>query len=417
MSEAQPPSSTQNASLAPITTRAARLIITDSIPVDNAFSNTVLEMSSPVSNEKDIRPSTPSYDGGNSTPQVTIAQTPVSRFRVPLHMQQMPSTIKPRLQVQSPPPPPPPPQQQQAINISSPEERLPAPEYMGFGESGGGGDRVTYKKVSSILSEIYNNEQTVSSTALDILSVYLKGQKILYIEAKTHCEQSLNSLMLPAIVISTVASVLSVYLKPYDSGGIVVASMTALNSCILSLISYLKLDAKAEAHKTAAYKFDKLQSLCEFQSGKVLFFDSQAQAVSDLLSEIEGQVKEIKETDQFVLPELIRHRYPVLYSTNVFSIVKKLQNEEIILTNRLKSAINEVAAYYTHIQSIVVTPDEDEAVSARMSELEAAQNESLETLIEFRNQYLDIDEKFKEEIDTQSKRQHHRWNVWNWCKN
>jgi hypothetical protein len=36
----------------------------------------------------------------------------------------------------------------------------------------------------------------------------------------------------------------------------------------------MKLDAKAEAHKTSSYKYDKLQSECEFFSGKLLFFAS-----------------------------------------------------------------------------------------------------------------------------------------------
>ena len=58
------------------------------------------------------------------------------------------------------------------------------------------------------MQEIYNNEASANSMALDILSVYLKGQKILYIEAKSYCEVRLNALMLPAIVISAATTVL-----------------------------------------------------------------------------------------------------------------------------------------------------------------------------------------------------------------
>ena len=183
---------------------------------------------------------------------------------------------------------------------------------------------------------------------------------------------------------------LSLQLQGQPYGGVVVASLAAFNSCIISLISYLKLDAKAEAHKTAAYKFDKLQSLCEFQSGKVLFFDSEAQEVSNVLEHIELQVKEIKETNQFVLPERIRYNYPILYSTNVFSLVKKLQNEEIVLTNRLKVAINNVVAAYGA-----------DRVQADIDALELEQNTALENLIEFMSKYLDIDDQFKEEINRQ----------------
>ena len=72
--------------------------------------------------------------------------------------------------------------------------------------------RITMKDVTTILDDIYNSEESQQSTTLDILAIYLKGQKILYIEAKTHCEQHLNSLMLPAIFISSLCTLLSVVL-------------------------------------------------------------------------------------------------------------------------------------------------------------------------------------------------------------
>ena len=108
------------------------------------------------------------------------------------------------------------------------------------------------------------------STTLDIINIYLRGQKILYLESKNYCEFYLYRLMLPAIFISSVCSVISGAFKDYMYSSIIVSSLTALNSFILSIITYLKLDAQAEAHKTSAYSFDQLQSLCEFTSGKVL---------------------------------------------------------------------------------------------------------------------------------------------------
>ena len=256
---------------------------------------------------------------------------------------------------------------------------------------------MTYKKVASIINEVYNNEQTISSTALDMLSVYLKGQKVLYVEAKTICEQRMNLLMLPAIMISAMSSVLSLT----DTAGIIVASLAALNSCILSLISYLKLDARVEAHKTAAYKFDKLQALCEFNSGKVLFFDTKKEDVAAVLLKIEAQVNEIKETNQFMLPEIIRYRYPVLYSTNVFALVKKLVNREIVLMNRLKNSINAIVVFRDRSRGAWSVADEP-AIQAKLDLLDQEQNNALERLIEFRNQYLDIDNAFKKEIKKQS---------------
>jgi hypothetical protein len=199
------------------------------------------------------------------------------------------------------------------------------------------------------------------SNSLDILAIFLKSEKILYTEAKTYCEQQLNFLMLPAIFISALTTVLSMALSTYIYGDLIIASLTAVNSFLLAIISYLKLDAKSEAHKTSAYQFDKLQTKCEFGSGRVIFFNKFKLSKSDtdngydldedstehpydkifaLVDEIEAKVSEIKDMNKFILPEKIRKKYPNLYGINIFSAVKSY----LIVESCLKSQLTQVIA-------------------------------------------------------------------------
>jgi hypothetical protein len=270
---------------------------------------------------------------------------------------------------------------------------------------------VTFREVCDILNQNYNYEEAIKSTTLDIISVYLKGQKILYIEAKTYCEQQLYALMLPTIAITALCSVISVVLKDFGWGAILVSGLTATNTFVLSLITYLKLDAKAEAHKTSAYSYESLQSSCEFSSGKILLqgLAEAADDVStsaeelvaakktheDLMNMIEVRVKEIKDSNKFVLPEVIRHKYPVTYGTNVFSEVKKLQNQEIILINKLKVIVNRI--YKLEGQEETMRPL---VYKQQIDDLNVEQDVSLDEIIRYRNTYLEIDSKFKGEIET-----------------
>lgn len=233
---------------------------------------------------------------------------------------------------------------------------------------------------NSILSVLFQRMFCASSihyaTALNILAVYMKGQKMLHIEAKEHHEYRLNCLMLPAIINSAACTVLSVVLSG-STGTIILSSLTAFNSCVLALISYLKLDAKAEAHKASAYQYDKLQSLCEFHAGKFLFFetDEESQRFYKIMTEIETKVKEIKDANQFVLPEEVRRKYPKIYTTNVFAEVKRLQNKESV----------ECAKYIKMVQS---------------KESEDKLHEQVTKIVSFKTCYLKLDDDFNEELNS-----------------
>ena len=254
-----------------------------------------------------------------------------------------------------------------------------------------------FRAVDELLKEAFNYKEANGSMICDIIAIYLKGQKILYTEAKTLCEQRLNYLMLPTICITAICTVISVVLKEYPFGSTLVSSLNGLNFFFLSLINYLKLDAKAEAHRVAAYKFDKTQSRLEFSSGKILFITGESKELPKIIADTEKDVREIKETNQFILPESIRYNYPNLCYINVFSEVKKVQTQETILVNRLKDKMNTHTKLNLKINSGENTKDNEEKLEEYQKEI----NQITEEIISIKDKYLEIDSKIKEEIETQ----------------
>jgi len=176
------------------------------------------------------------------------------------------------------------------------------------------------------------------SEALHVISLYMKGQKVLYMESKSHCERRLNMLMLPAIINSAVCTVISSALHGWEYGTILLATLSAFNSCVLAIISYLKLDAKCEAHRASAFQFERLQNLCEFHAGKFLFGVSSADGNNfvEIILKIETKMKEIKDSNQFMLPKTIRHMYSLIYTTNVFSAIRAAPSRIHALENGFK---------------------------------------------------------------------------------
>jgi hypothetical protein len=281
---------------------------------------------------------------------------------------------------------------------------------------------ITFFDIESVLNDRYianNQNGNCSSNALDVLALYIKGQKLLYTESKTYCEQQLNFLMLPAIFISCVSSIFSFLSDRYIDGALIIACLNGFNAFLLSLISYLKLDAKAQAHKTSAYKFDKLESMCEFNSGKFMFFTNENKNIMDIVDQIEADVKEIKETNQYILPESIRYEFSFTYSTNIFSSVKKIQSLENAEIHHLKTIVRQLsiwqedlARYHDkrvaeELDSVENGGSDESAHKTLLENIRVAierRDQTVCRILECRDQYYHLDESFQDEIEAHIRR-------------
>lgn len=275
---------------------------------------------------------------------------------------------------------------------------------------------ITYKDVGEYFLDNYTSDCTNNSNIIDVIGIYIKGQKILYTEAKTTCEQRLTFLMLPSILFTILSSIINLLIDDI-MGKIITTALNGLITFILSVINFLKLDARAEAHRSSAYKYDKLLTYIEFQSCKQLFLSFEKAKMPEVFTKIENDIKDIKEANQFVLPEIIRYNFPILTNINVFSEIKKILNQEMILMNKLAYILNEIRTLQFDIyKNENVKPDNKLQLKIKLEIKEKEKQDLTVILLKIQDEYISLDKSFKNELQIYSSRNKYRLKIFEWLK-
>jgi hypothetical protein len=272
--------------------------------------------------------------------------------------------------------------------------------------------QLVFYDIEKTLDRYYDDsESNKYSNEIDILTTYMRGQKYIYTHAKYLTQKKLDYLKFPSLFFAALITIIAPFISCSPGGAIFISIANGIIGLCISLMNYLRFESPVAMYLQMANHYDKLETSLELTNSKLLFIENdndKKMLVLNKIRDIEKRMNEIKETNQYLIPEEIKYIFPVICNINIFSFIKKIERYKKNLIIKFKDMKNEIR-YILHkwkkqnltMNSIKETENLNNIKEKNRLLFLYDMKDKLKTeIVEFRNTYNFIDDVFTKEIHT-----------------
>lgn len=264
--------------------------------------------------------------------------------------------------------------------------------------------KLTCEDIEDSLSKYYDKNVRIFKE-IDLIITYLKGVRFLYTQSKTITEVKLYGLVMLSFCLTIALSILAPFTQNMSAGGYLLSSGNALVAVLIAITRYLKLEQHEFEYMFMARQYDKFKCLLEkreeddYSDWTFDLNDTDPNKVVSLrdqtLQDIERKIKGLKENETVLIPAEIIRMLPLVYNTNIFRFIKKMEQYKKNLIIRLRDIKNEIH-YIQYRQSV---HDDDAAEEYVVHDKRRYQHASKKTKEDNRLIYLmNMKEKTKRDL-------------------
>lgn len=276
--------------------------------------------------------------------------------------------------------------------------------------------QLSYEEIEQEIEKHYYQTDSLISNELDALITYIKGQKHLFNHSKQYTQRNLNMLVLPAILISGFIAVFSSFLEDFYWSHGFIAGLNALVALCISIANYFKLERKSHGYYLTAFQYDKIETSLEFVSSKIAFMkdeNDKEEIILKKIQETEEKICEIKEWNHSFIPNDVQKTFPIIAHLNIFSFIKRLENNKKLTFLRFQNIKNEIRYIQFVFQRDAkgLSSEEKNKMQQRLMQLFQTKESIKNDIICYCNAYGYLDNLFNVEIANAENKSSFLWSL------
>jgi hypothetical protein len=273
--------------------------------------------------------------------------------------------------------------------------------------------KFTYEDIEHSLSKYYDENEKVG-TETDVLITYLKGVQLLYKQSKNITQIKFYLLVMSTLSITIFISIISPFIHGTEWGPYLITAGNALATILIAISRYLCLETHITNYSFMHQQYNRLETILDLEHSREIFTSSQdsnqivsiditaAVPVSLNLQDAEHRMNEIKEFFGELVPEDIIRLFPLIYNTNIFRFIKKMEQYKRNLIIRFRDIKNEIHfilhKWNWNSNENETKPAKHAREKNRILYLMDLKEKTKSELIQCKHTYKQMDELFNKEI-------------------
>ena len=204
--------------------------------------------------------------------------------------------------------------------------------------------KISYEEIERSLSKYYDKNNKYSNE-VDILITFIRGQKHLYNQSCYITQLKLYSITISALVITSLITVVTPFIQQYWWKIIFIMSGNAITTALITILKYMQYESACNTFMLLSNHYEHYEQSLQITSNKLVFIKDeteQTKLVLDKMQEVEFKMQETKELCPVIIPVEVQNTFPVIYQTNIFSLIRKMENHRKSLILQLKNIKNEI---------------------------------------------------------------------------